>query len=137
METNRTDKLRFIADENVPLSIVRLLRDKNGIEILHITEVAGKGLKDTEIIALSAKENSVIITFDKDFGELVMRNIVRGSNYNNRPIPRAYGVVILRIKPLSIPYIYKIIRKILSMNLEFEHKLIVVKEDRIRIIPIE
>ncbi|MEM2857212.1 MAG: DUF5615 family PIN-like protein [Candidatus Nitrosocaldaceae archaeon] len=127
----------FIADENIPLSIVRLLRDNAGIEIRHVTEIASKGLKDTDIIALSAKDNSIIITLDKDFGELVMKSMIR-DNYNNKDkqIPKAYGIVILRIKPLSIPYIYEMIRKILSMELEFEHKLIVVKEDRIKIIPL-
>lgn len=132
--------LRFIADENIPLRVVRLLRENDRIDIKHITEVAGKGLKDSEIAELSAKEERIIITFDKDFGSIIARSgnsnegIVHACATPPPPI-KPYGVVILRIKPRSLHYIYSIMVRVLSMELEFEHKLIIVKEDRIRVLP--
>lgn len=101
--------------------------NNDGIDIIHITEVGGKGLKDSEVIELSVKENRIIITFDRDFGRFANMKEIQ-----SKQVSRPYGIVILMIKPQSPTYIYEKIREILSMGLEFEHKLIIVKEDRIK-----
>jgi len=44
------------------------------------------GLKDEEIAIISEKEKAVIITFDKDFGEILFRKSLK-----------PFGVVLLRI----------------------------------------
>ncbi len=124
MGRNRANKSRFIADENIPVDAVELLRNNHSIDIRHITEVAGRGLKDSEVIELSAKEDSVIITFDRDFGRFASREM------QSKPV-KPYGLVILMIIPRSPAYIYEKMVEVLSMGLEFERKLIV-KEDRIK-----
>jgi predicted nuclease of predicted toxin-antitoxin system len=61
--------LNFLADESCDFEVVRALR-KNGHDVLAICEVA-KRLEDPEVIDLSVREDRVLITEDKDFGELV------------------------------------------------------------------
>lgn len=55
--------------------------------MLYITEFAAS-LSDTELIALASQEERLLLTADKDFGELVFR---RG-----QAVP---GLILLRIDP--------------------------------------
>lgn len=139
--------MKFIADENIPLSIVRLLRDNEEIDIKHITEIAERGLKDREIIEIAVKHDSIIITFDKDFAEAIRRrNTFVGSETASdittitatpATTPGPKGIIIMRIRPRSLNHIYTMIRQVLlNKSIEFEGKLVVVREDRIRLIPL-
>jgi|Deesub1362A_J573_1020465.scaffolds.fasta_scaffold01722_13 predicted nuclease of predicted toxin-antitoxin system len=112
--------MRFIADENIPLRAVLSLKEA-GIDIISITEME-KGLKDEEIVQISERERAVIITFDRDFGEIVFRLSLK-----------AYGLILLRITPKSADYITDYLKwLLLESKLDFEGKFIVAKEDRIR-----
>ncbi len=61
----------FLADENIPVETVGILRQK-GVDIISIAEVS-PGLSDREILDLASKQGRIIITFDVDFGRLVFR----------------------------------------------------------------
>jgi predicted nuclease of predicted toxin-antitoxin system len=61
--------LNFLADESCDFGVVRALRE-NGHDVLAVCEVA-KRLEDSDVIELSAREDRVLITEDKDFGQLV------------------------------------------------------------------
>lgn len=63
--------MKFLADESVDFPIVRLLR-QNHQDVLSILEDHQSALDDF-ILNLADKENRVLITLDKDFGELVYR----------------------------------------------------------------
>ncbi len=63
--------MKFIADENVSKSIVNTLRNY-GYDLLWIREYC-RGMADEEIVCLSSSQNRIIMTFDKDFGELIYR----------------------------------------------------------------
>jgi hypothetical protein len=77
--------MRFLANENVPGPLVQALLDAS-CEIAWVRKVA-PGIPDNEVLALAARENRVLITFDKDFGE-----IARGAK-----LPGACGIILLRI----------------------------------------
>ncbi|MCW3074144.1 MAG: hypothetical protein JWP69_1213 [Flaviaesturariibacter sp.] len=62
--------LRFIADEGVEKTIVLALRVQ--YDVIYIAEAA-QGSNDDFILELAQKENRLLITLDKDFGELVFR----------------------------------------------------------------
>ncbi len=62
---------KLLADENVPLKAVEILREK-GVDVASVTELS-PGLKDREVLDLAGREGRIIVTFDKDFGELVVR----------------------------------------------------------------
>ena len=61
----------LVADEGVDREIVAQLR-KEGHEVFYIAEMA-PSISDSDILELSRRKNSILITSDKDFGELVYR----------------------------------------------------------------
>ncbi|MFI5381844.1 MAG: DUF5615 family PIN-like protein [Tepidisphaerales bacterium] len=63
--------MHFFADENFPGPVVRMLREK-GHDVLSVKEVA-RGAVDPEVLRLGNEAGRVLLTFDKDFGELAVR----------------------------------------------------------------
>ena len=63
--------MKFIADECCDTALVTSLR-KDGHDVLFVTEKK-VGAIDDEILSDSYKEERILITEDKDFGELVYR----------------------------------------------------------------
>lgn len=61
--------MRFLANENFPLPSVRLLRSA-GHDVLSITEES-PGISDDRILARAVAEERIILTFDRDYGELI------------------------------------------------------------------
>lgn len=60
--------MRILADENFPGDIVKTLRIE-GYDVLWIRTDA-PGISDKAILAFTQTEQRVIVTFDKDFGNL-------------------------------------------------------------------
>ena len=67
--------LRFLADEGCDFAVVRALRSA-GFDVLAIAEVAPRA-DDSDIIDLAAGESRVLLTEDKDFGQLVYAELRR------------------------------------------------------------
>ena len=63
--------MKFLADEGVDRSIVDGLRKLHFDVYFVVDEV--RSLDDSTLLQLAAKEQRVLITRDKDFGELVFR----------------------------------------------------------------
>jgi len=63
--------VNFIADEGVDREIVEALR-AHGHAVLHVAEMS-PGINDVDVLNLANKASSILITSDKDFGELVFR----------------------------------------------------------------
>ena len=61
----------FLANENFPLSSVRFLREV-GHRVVSIIEEA-PGTKDKDILERAHTEKLIILTFDRDYGELIYR----------------------------------------------------------------
>lgn len=64
--------MKFVADENVDLPIIVRLRD-DGHEIYAIIE-SSAGVSDDEVLKLANEQGIVLLTGDKDFGEMVYRD---------------------------------------------------------------
>lgn len=77
--------MKFLADENVERPIVDTVRDL-GHDVTYVSESA-HGTEDSELLAVAEREQRILITSDKDFGELVY---LRGSI--------ATGVLLLRFR---------------------------------------
>jgi predicted nuclease of predicted toxin-antitoxin system len=75
--------VEFLADESCDFAVVRALR-ANGHEVIAIAEISPR-ISDEEVLALARVAKRVLITEDKDFGELVYA----GKQHT-------YGVVLLR-----------------------------------------
>lgn len=61
--------MRFLADESCDFTFVRVLR-VTGHDVLAVTEAA-PGAPDEKVIALARSQRRILITEDKDFGQLV------------------------------------------------------------------
>lgn len=80
--------MKFLGDENLDWQIVERLRlDDHGV--LYVVEME-PGIPDDEVLNLANNEGAILLTSDKDFGELVFRL---------RRI--AAGVVLIRLFGLS------------------------------------
>ncbi len=75
--------MRWLADECVAAPLVVFLR-AGGHDVLYVAESAA-GLNDSDVIALALREKRLLLTEDKDFGDLVFRR--------ERTVP---GVVLMR-----------------------------------------
>lgn len=80
---------RFLADENIPRRAVQALRN-TGHDVLAIGEVA-PGTPDEQVLAMARSESRILLTFDRDVGELIFAQRV--------PVPA--GVLPLRPAPLQ------------------------------------
>jgi predicted nuclease of predicted toxin-antitoxin system len=63
--------MKFLADENMDAAIVDRLRQE-GHQVWYVLEME-PGIPDEEVLALANQEGAILITADKDFGELVFR----------------------------------------------------------------
>ena len=75
--------MRFLADESCDFAIVRVLR-ADGFDVLAISELSPRALDET-VIDLAVRDDRVLLTEDKDFGQLVYASV--------RP---SAGVILLR-----------------------------------------
>jgi predicted nuclease of predicted toxin-antitoxin system len=112
-----------LADENIPLYVVKQLR-KEGYQIIPVAEKFA-GSSDEKILELSSRNKWVIITFDKDFGELIYKQ------KSSKP----YGIILLRVTPKSPEYILQLLKWLLLQgNISFEGNFVVVNKDKVRTI---
>ena len=63
--------MNFLADENIDRQIVDALREDDHA-VLYETEMI-PGISDDEVLDKAEKGSAILITADKDFGELVFR----------------------------------------------------------------
>jgi predicted nuclease of predicted toxin-antitoxin system len=63
--------MKFLADESVDLPIVAHLR-RQGHQVWYVAEME-PGISDETVLQLAYRENALLLTADKDFGELVFR----------------------------------------------------------------
>jgi predicted nuclease of predicted toxin-antitoxin system len=113
--------VKILADENIPLSIIYKIRELK-IDVISITEDF-RSIKDRDIIKLSHIEKCYILTFDKDFGELVFKSDLL-----------VEGVILLRFTPVSLDFIYERIKNVLAVLELFQgNNFFVVDDKKIRI----
>jgi hypothetical protein len=67
--------MRLLADENVPGPLVRALVE-SGCDVAWVRTVS-PGVSDPEVLALAMQEKRILLTFDKDFGEIAKREAAR------------------------------------------------------------
>lgn len=63
--------MNFLADEGVDFPVVQKLRS-DGHAVLYVAEM-DPGISDEEVLASANEKDALLLTADKDFGELVYR----------------------------------------------------------------
>ncbi|MGZ3846328.1 MAG: DUF5615 family PIN-like protein [Flavisolibacter sp.] len=113
--------MTFFADEGLDAPLVELLRQEKYTVIYAAEEM--KGASDIEILERADKEKAILITKDKDFGELVIRHRMHSQ-----------GVILIRVDRLNIAANRLwVLRLINRHTLELEYSFTVIEEDKIRI----
>lgn len=115
--------MQFVADENIDEPIVVALRELQ-LNILSISESI-TGCSDSDVLVFANKNNSFLITSDKDFGELVFRQ---------RKILK--GVILLRLHGLSIDEKVKKVKNFFITHIDSlseNNIFVVISENSIRI----
>jgi predicted nuclease of predicted toxin-antitoxin system len=113
--------MRFLANENFPLASVGRLRQA-GHDVVSISEVS-PGAKDPTVLARAAREGDVLLTFDRDYGELIFR----------RRLPPPRGLIYLRLVPETPEEAADVIVALLAVpGIRLEGRYTVVDRQRIR-----
>lgn len=115
--------MRLIADENLPSLLVETLRGR-GHDVLWVKEAA-PSINDVEVLALATTQKRTLITFDKDFGELVHRLGL------NAP----FGIILFRSSPASPVVAAQTVVKWLESQTDWAGLFSVADENRIRTKP--
>jgi len=111
----------FLANENFPYPSLKLIRDA-GFEVRSISEEAS-GISDEEVLSLAVDEHLIILTFDRDYGELVFK-------YKKESPP---AVVYFRMKGSHPAEAGKIFLELLQApGFKIEHLFTVIEETGIR-----
>ncbi|HKS96560.1 MAG TPA: DUF5615 family PIN-like protein [Terriglobia bacterium] len=116
--------MRFLADESVSRLVVERLRS-SGFEVTSIAETQ-PGASDAQVLEAAASADSILITEDRDFGELVIRQRLPVS-----------GIVLLELDRLSNEAEAGIVAEIVSSHSnKLPGNLVVVEPGRIRVRPL-
>ena len=116
--------MRFVANENVPRLVVSALRDA-GHDVFWVRTEA-PGADDPTILARATADARVVLTFDKDFGELAFR----------ARLPAASGVILLRMSLESPTAVSKLVVAALEARTDWSGHFSVVEEGRVRMVPL-
>ena len=113
--------MRFLADENFPGDAVTALRAA-GHDVLWIRTDA-PGITDEDVLARSLDDARVLLTFDKDFGELAWRF----------GLPASCGIVLFRLPALGPAGVGKVIADVLTSRDDWPGNFSVIEPGRIRV----
>jgi len=112
--------MKFLANENIPLASNQYL-EKKGYDIIHVG-VVNSSITDEEVMKLAIMENRVIITFDRDYGNLVFRDGYQPP-----------GVIYLRLQDYPPIYPGEFVHALIeSDTYMFEGQFTVASENHIR-----
>jgi predicted nuclease of predicted toxin-antitoxin system len=116
--------MRLCSNENLPEECVIRLR-ADGHDVLWIREAA-PGSPDAKVLARAHSENRLLITFDKDFGELVFKSGAKTS----------HGVVLFRIAQPSAAAVATRVSVVLASRNDWSDHFSVVEESAVRMRPL-
>jgi predicted nuclease of predicted toxin-antitoxin system len=110
----------FLANENFPGEAVEALR-REGHDVAWV-RIDAPGISDEEVLKRAQIDNRVVLTFDKDFGELAFR----------AGLPAACGVILFRISMPSASQVARVAVAALQSRQDWAGHFSVIEQDRIR-----
>jgi predicted nuclease of predicted toxin-antitoxin system len=118
--------MRFLADENVSRVVIARLRAA-GFEVVSVSETRS-GASDRDVLDVADAENCILITEDRDFGELVIRQRVSKA---------IRGIILLELDRLSNASEADLVSEVVTNHADkLSGNLVVIEPGRIRIRPL-
>jgi len=114
--------MKFLTDENIAASVVQLLQT-HGHEVKVVQHAGLTGAEDDFLIRLAIKEERIIVTHDKDFGDIL-----------RYPLKEHSGVVLIRLRRPTPQNSIKAIENVLDKIPEskMRGRVVVVEDELMR-----
>ncbi len=116
--------MRILANENFPGPVIRTLRQR-GHDVLSVKE-AMRSASDRTVLVRAQQERRLLVTFDKDFGELAYR----------LGLPAECGVILFRLSGSSPEADNDRALSAMEGRTDWEGNFSIVTDDLIRIRPL-
>ncbi len=116
--------MRVLANENVPKAAVDELRNRGHDVVWARADMAGA--EDEVVLARAQVEQRLVVTLDKDFGELAFR----------RGLPSQCGVVLFRMTLASPLVVAQRMADAMESRSDWTGSFSVVEDERVRIRPL-
>ena len=118
-------KIKFLANVNVEKPLIDFLNEK-GFDVKWVTSI-DKRMPDNRVCEIANSEQRIIITNDKDFGEIV---------FYQKKI--AYGIILLRVKGQNSAEKIVVLDKLLeNYQDKIANHFVVYTKTKFRFIPLE
>jgi predicted nuclease of predicted toxin-antitoxin system len=114
----------FLANENVPGEVVQAARQA-GHDLAWITE-SSVGADDDSVLANALAERRVLLTFDKDFGEMAFQ---QGKD-------ASCGVILLRPRLSDPDHVVRFTLAVLAQPVQWKGQFAVAQEGKLRVVPL-
>jgi predicted nuclease of predicted toxin-antitoxin system len=115
--------VKFLADENFPFPALSAFRNR-GYDVSSVAE-ARAGSSDEAVAEICDREARILLTFDKDFGEMIFR----------RGMSAGSSVVLFRINPDSAVLV-DVLDSMINVGVLTAGVFCVVARDRVRVRPL-
>jgi len=116
--------MKILANENFPCLVVEALREEGHDVVWARTDMTGE--PDDKILDRAQVEHRLVVTFDKDFGEMAF----------HWGLPAECGVVLFRLRTQSPEYLKDRVLAAFSSHCEWQGRFCVVEDWRIRVRPL-
>ena len=116
--------MRFLVNENVASTVIQELRQR-GHDVLSAKE-SMRSEADDEVLARAQTEERIVVTHDKDFGELAFRS----------QLPASCGIILFRLAGSNPDSDNQRMLEVLESRTDWPGNLAVVTNDRIRMRPL-
>ena len=112
--------MRILADENVPGAAVDILRSARH-DVVWVSEWE-PGIADTDVLSRASDDARLLVTFDKDFGDLAFR----------ARVPVSHGIVLFRLASMSKDTVPQFVADSLASQVDWKGHFSVISEHRLR-----
>lgn len=113
--------MKFLLDEGIAYRVAAFLQD-DGHDVVACGRELPQALTDREILEIAVRAERVILTNDKDFGDLVFRD---GMSHA--------GIVLFRLEDVPVGVRLGYVRRILREHAHMQNRFIVVSPQAIRV----
>jgi len=116
--------MRILANENFPGEAIAALRAR-GHDVAWVRTDA-PGSSDVQVLERAQREHRIVVTFDKDFGELAFHSRLPSSN----------GIILFRTSAPSSAHVARAAVAALESRTDWAGHFAVVEDNRIRMTPL-